>query len=369
MANIAVLMDSEEGHLFSTFRLAKDLEKRGHNVWYLGFRDTERLVLKQNLKFVPVFRDNSNRSVPDEMPHLPIRPLISGEMLNSAVQSIGCDLFLTLSMFCLEGIILRHRYSRPVVLLRNHFSLLTREQLCRELVIGRLMHATDEAYELVEMLLGAGVSIKNFADIAALATDEMSEIVLFPELLGSDPMRSDKKVCYAGLAVDTTRSDESFQWGRIDLGRKVVYCSLGSQAHLRFDVSHRFFKMLVEIFAKQREFQLVLATGRQMDAGDFVSGAENVLVAQWVPQVEVLRRADLMINHAGIGSVQECIAMGVPMILFPLMRDQFACADRVIDLGLGVRGDSGDCFSGSSRCVDFECCRAGYIQAEDPRGT
>src|ERR1700738_2561821 len=76
-----------------------------------------------------------------------------------------------------------------------------------------------------------------------------------------------------------------------------------------------------------------------MDAGDFLSGAENALVTQWVPQVEVLRRADLMINHAGIGSVQECIAMEVPMILFPLMRDQFACADRVIDLGLGVRGD------------------------------
>jgi len=162
MANIAVLMDSEEGHLFSTSRLAKDLEKRGHHIWYLGFRDTERLVLKQNLKFLRVFGDDSNRSVPDELPHLPIRPLISGQVLDSAIQSIGCDLFLTLSMYCFEGIILRHRYSRPVVLLRNHFSLSTRERLCRELVIGRLMHSTDEAYELVEMLLGAGLHQKLF---------------------------------------------------------------------------------------------------------------------------------------------------------------------------------------------------------------
>ena len=109
-----------------------------------------------------VFGDDSNRSVPDELPHLPIRPLISGQVLDSAIQSIGCDLFLTLSMFCFEGIILRHRYSRPVVLLRNHFSLSTRERLCRELVIGRLMHSTDEAYELVEMLLGAGLHQKLF---------------------------------------------------------------------------------------------------------------------------------------------------------------------------------------------------------------
>ena len=55
--------------------------------------------------------------------------------------------------------------------------------------------------------------------------------------------------------------NDSFEWGRIDLGRKVVYCSLGSQAHLRSEVSHRFFKMLIEVFAEQKDLQLVLATG------------------------------------------------------------------------------------------------------------
>lgn len=60
----------------------------------------------------------------------------------------------------------------------------------------------------------------------------------------------------------------------------------------------------------------------------------------WVSQSSVLDRADLMINHGGIGTVKECLAKGVPMIVFPLMRDQFSCAEWLKELHLCLCGDA-----------------------------
>jgi len=55
----------------------------------------------------------------------------------------------------------------------------------------------------------------------------------------------------------------------------------------------------------------------------------NVSVFDWVPQIEVLQMASLAINHAGLGSVKECIHFGVPMIVIPMGRDHADIAKRV----------------------------------------
>jgi len=67
----------------------------------------------------------------------------------------------------------------------------------------------------------------------------------------------------------------------------------------------------------------------------------NVRLMRWAPQLEVLARTSVMVNHAGFGTVKECILMGVPMVVFPLLqgRDHVACAEHVTYHGLGLRGD------------------------------
>ena len=47
-----------------------------------------------------------------------------------------------------------------------------------------------------------------------------------------------------------------------------------------------------------------------------------------------------MINHGGLGTIKECIYFGVPMIVFPMMRDQPGNAARVAYHGLGIVGQS-----------------------------
>ncbi len=56
-----------------------------------------------------------------------------------------------------------------------------------------------------------------------------------------------------------------------------------------------------------------------------------------VDQLSVLRRADLFVTHGGFNSMQEGLAAGVPLLLYPQMFEQALNADVVVRQGAGVR--------------------------------
>ncbi|HEX3531338.1 MAG TPA: hypothetical protein VH988_30110, partial [Thermoanaerobaculia bacterium] len=55
LATIAALFDFEEGHFFTSFKLAKDLQARGHRFCYFGPASVEPMVRRQGLELIPVF--------------------------------------------------------------------------------------------------------------------------------------------------------------------------------------------------------------------------------------------------------------------------------------------------------------------------
>ncbi|MFI0781013.1 glycosyltransferase [Streptomyces sp. NPDC021212] len=64
---------------------------------------------------------------------------------------------------------------------------------------------------------------------------------------------------------------------------------------------------------------------------------DNIRVFERIPQPLLLESAQLLFTHGGYNSVREAVRAGVPMAVLPEVSDQLHNANRVEELGLGLR--------------------------------
>lgn len=64
----------------------------------------------------------------------------------------------------------------------------------------------------------------------------------------------------------------------------------------------------------------------------------NVLIAKWLPQVDILAHPNvkLFISHCGLGGITEAKFHGVPILAIPYYHDQFPNAKKMVSEGWGM---------------------------------
>ncbi|HET7052335.1 MAG TPA: nucleotide disphospho-sugar-binding domain-containing protein [Solirubrobacterales bacterium] len=63
----------------------------------------------------------------------------------------------------------------------------------------------------------------------------------------------------------------------------------------------------------------------------------DALVARFLAHVPILRQADVVVCHGGMGITQKALAFGVPVCVVPWGRDQLDVAAHVVEAGAGTR--------------------------------
>ncbi|WP_030212426.1 macrolide-inactivating glycosyltransferase [Streptomyces sp. NRRL WC-3626] len=154
-------------------------------------------------------------------------------------------------------------------------------------------------------------------------------IVLIPKALQPNADRVDESVHSFVGACQGDRGAEG-AWERPAGAEKVVLVSLGSS----FTKQPAFYRECVKAFGELAGWHVVLQVGKHVDVAELGDVPGNVEVRSWVPQLAILKQADLFVTHAGAGGSQEGLATATPMIAVPQAVDQFGNAEMLEGLGV-----------------------------------
>jgi MGT family glycosyltransferase len=127
------------------------------------------------------------------------------------------------------------------------------------------------------------------------------------------------------------RPKVDFPWDRLT-GEPLIYASMGTIMNGRADV----FRAIVAGVAKHKGTQLVLSIGDQLDPKQIGPVPSNAIIVNQAPQLELLKQTSVCITHAGLNTVLESLAQGVPQVAVPITFDQPGVATRIAAKKTGV---------------------------------
>ena len=117
--------------------------------------------------------------------------------------------------------------------------------------------------------------------------------------------------------------------------RPTVYATLGTElAH-----EPEFYPSVLQtIIAGLRDapVNLIVTVGRENDPADFGPQPGNVRIERYIPQSLLLPHCDLMVMHGGSNSLLAALDIGLPLVVAPLIADQFFNAHVLREMRLGL---------------------------------
>jgi MGT family glycosyltransferase len=354
---ILMLSEATAGRVMPWVALAGELVRRGHRVSYLTTDEYAAPLERAGVEVLPL-ATTAEPSSPLNVYANPFDQLLRGLKENSAIADAVKSQFAddppdlvaydTTAYFA--GRVLSRGWHRPAVMLSATLAEGPQYSVTQE--IGkRSPQGNDNAPALGEYMVELGRFISaHEADLEVadelFGSFEAMTIVNMPREFQVSGDTFDERWVFAGPLLD----DRAFQgqWEPPG-GDPVLLVSFGSQ---NYEGQQTFLQTCVSAFSGL-DWHVVISTGRQLDPADLGPLPPNIEAHQHVPQLAILKKAKLLVSHAGMGTTMEALAMGVPILGFPQTPEMTINADRIAELGLGRRGTP-DISAGELRAAVLE---------------
>lgn len=202
-----------------------------------------------------------------------------------------------------------------------------------------------------------GVSIEGFG------AEHGDNVVFLPKAFQIAPETfDDGRYTFVGPCLPAPPADDEGWAPPSDgpaAGRRTVLLSLGS-SHTPDQAE--FLRSCVQALADS-PWHVVVTLGHRVAREELEPLPANVETHRWLRHPEVLRHAAAFITHAGMGSVMESLAYGVPMVLVPYHLEQRVIARQAADLGLGRLLHRGDATPEALRAAVAEVADSPRVRA------
>src|ERR1700678_76928 len=354
MSHFGVLSYRGTGHLNSLAALSRQLTLRGHRVTFFQRPELETRVRQYGLEFFPIGRVNpiaepnrtdsrrrsmsgisdlryrikritdeiemSLREAPEALTRTGIDALIIDEI---ALSGPTLAQMLRLPYFFVSTSVPHNfgwtvprslsQYDNPI----SYFSKLQNALL--QASVFRMRGPIRWKLDRYRRQVGFGPIREIQKVFPALA-----HIATLPECLDFPHSILPSNFHYTGPFVDeSARPSVEFPWERLD-GRPLIYVSLGTARKIQPAI----FRIIAEA-CQGLGLQVVISLGGSRSPEMFEDLQGDSLIVREAPQLELIKVAKIVINHAGINTVLETLMEGKPMIAIPIAHDQPALAARL----------------------------------------
>ena len=359
-AHFGIISPPVRGHINPFAALARELIARGHRVTFLGMVDLEETIAAEGLDFLPIgLGDHPRGSLPESLAQLArlkgiaaLRFTIRAVARTSAmvcrdapdaIARSGINALLVDQMEPAGGAVAEH-LNIPFVTVCNALAI-NRDPIVpppftpwkyRATRLARLRNAAGYA---ISDMLTAPISrvVSDYRSkwkLPALRSPEesfskLAQICQMPREFDFPRLALPPNFHYVGPLRRPAGQPAAFPWDRLD-GRPLVYASLGTLQNRRREL----FRCFAEACAGMN-VQLVVAHGGGLSDADAAALPGRPIAVQYAPQMAVLAHARLTITHAGLNTVLDSLASGVPMVTIPLTYEQPAISRRVEAAGAG----------------------------------
>jgi MGT family glycosyltransferase len=356
--HIAMVGIPAVSHILPSIEIIRELTARGHRVTYADDKSVAELVTGTGAELVPY---TSTLPVADDgWPDDPIAAM--GVFLDDAIAALPqlhdfydhdpADLYL----YDIGGYAARalaEAQGRPLVQLSPTYVAWDGY----EQEVGAQLRALPGAEEywarFGAWLAGCGATT---TDPEAFAGRPPRVLALIPQAMQPYADRVDAD---AVTIVGPCFGPRGGGWQRPADAEHVLLVSLGS-AYTR---QPEFYRHCLAAFGGLPGWHVVLQIGRHVDPAELGTIPANVEVHPWVPQLAILEQADAFVTHAGMGGSSEGLYTGTPMIAVPQAVDQFANADRLVELGVARRVDTADATAAVLRTTLVELMADAEVEA------
>lgn len=325
------------GHINPTLGLVKKLTDRGNNVSYycseifseqvtkmgaswIGFSNRLNLFLKEYRPTDrhPFFMLMEYVLLYDEV----VLPEILDILKENLYDMIICDSIFGGACF------LNQMTKIPVVCSHSSFAMSKAPVPDRMLVAG-FHPQLDYCYQILKRIC-ENHNIKEPSIEQVFTSKGELNIVYTTRSFNGDEGIHEPDYLFTGPSIDRLQETSDMDFSVIG-DRKLIYISLGSVNTDFID----FYKTCIQAFSNT-DYYVCMSIGKKCKASQLGEIPPNFLMKSFLPQIEILKRADVFITHAGFNSVNEALCFGVPMLALPQVNDQHMVAKRIASMQLGI---------------------------------